>query len=517
MPTVRTLNRTRADYYEAERKLYEALYDGGRKLEDLKKKILPKRPAETEEWYKLRIGVFHYLPRAAQIVDELSATVFQGDLQLVPAKPADDVERPRAPHFYEEFFGDPCGDRSGTIVDLFYQGFTAAQVQRDEFFLVTFPDVDAENRADQEKLGGLRARAVKVDAGEVLDIAEDADGIKWIKLFHVATDDDPLLADDLRKDTWRWTLIDRELIRTWELVVEHGKQPEQDLEVPEASSSQHRWADARRVPVVRLRLGDRLWLMDKIGSMLVAETRKRNALSWYEDLCCFPQPVHKGDETIAAKKQADPNGNQGRGAQFFYEIGPDDELEYLEPGGASLSHLKDRLESMSREIMQVVHQAASAIGPEAASQMQSAASKVRDSVAKRLLAAVYADDVKKAAATLLDLVSIARGDRDLRWEAQGLDQHDIADVTTATDEAVKIGTIEVPSETFRREFAKRFVRCVLSGAPVAIMEKIDQELEGAEFGSTLSLSPPGLQGQPGDQKIDPRTGRPVQNPPPKET
>jgi hypothetical protein len=496
VPTVKTLNRQRKTYLQRERALYDALYRGGYVLDGKKAELLPRRAVESDAWWEQRLAQFHYLPRAAQILDELTGMVFQGDLELLPKAPDGGEERPELPEFYKEFLADPLfGNSKVQIVDLLFRGVLKAQIHNDHFFRVLFPDVELPanaSRADQEKLGGLRARAEHLDADAVLDFEEDAQGLVWVKTAFRIENRDPLVADEDRKDTLRWEIIDRSSIRVYELVVPHGKDPGNDEEVAEKSNTVHRWAEVKRVPIVRLSLGFDLWLMDRIGSMVIAETRKRNGLHWLEELACYPQPVHTGEESLNDLRADDPNKNAARGATVWLEGNKDDTFEYLEPGGAALEHLSKRLDSMGHDIATVVHQAASAIGPEAAAQVQSAASKVRDSVAKRLLADSYADDTRKVAVMLMQLVSIGRGD-DYEWEAIGLEQHDIEDVQDATTEALTVQAVMVKSETFWRRYYKRFVRRALPGETTNVYEQIDEEIEA---------KPVDLPTPPDDEKKD---------------
>jgi hypothetical protein len=481
LPTVKTLDRKREDYLGEERKLYEALYRGGHRLEKLVDKILPKRPMESASFWEARKALFHYLPRAAQIIDHLTGMVFQGDLEIL-AKAEGDKERPTLPDFYNEFFEDPLGGNPKTkIVDVWFSGLNRAQIHANHFVRVVFPDTDlgeTASRGDQESAGALRAKLRMIDADSVFDYEEDPAGLVWIKIATKIEDRDPLVEDKDRTCLYRWQVIDRKTIKTYELSVEYGKEPKPDEEVPLKDEVEHRWAKADRVPVVRLGLGDDVWLMDRIASMGVAETRKRNGLNWLEEVCCYPQPVHKGDESIKERQEADPSQNTKRGALYLFEIGPDEELEYLEPGGTSLDHIAKRLEAMGHEMATVVHQAASAQGPEAAKQIESAASKVRDSVAERIIAGCYADEVRKAAAETCDLVAIGRGEA-FRFEALGLEQHDIADVAEAAAEAVTVQGVNVPSKTFRTRYMKRFIRRVLPGEPDKEYETMDKEIDAA--------------------------------------
>lgn len=510
MPNVKTLERQRACYAKDDRDLYDRLYRGGRAIREKKGLILPRNPAESEEWHKLRLEHFHYLPLAAQTIDEFAATVFQGDLDLLPTPPAGSSKRPELPPFYSEFFRAPKGNSRKTLVDLFYRSFIRSQIHRDHWLLVQFDDAPgARSRAEQEAVGALRARITELDADAVYDFEEDDDGLAWVKLRQRISNRDPLLEDDARRDRIRWTLIDREKIQAWEVEVEAGKEPDPKVEAtPVEQPPRHRWAAAKRVPIVRVAVSDDLWLMDKLGSVLLEETRKRNALAWYERLCCYPQPWHKGDETLQERREANPSANQARGAANWLEIEREGELGYMEPTGQSLEHLAKRLEAMRQEIAQVTHNMASALGPEAAAQVQSAASKVRDSVAKQLLAAAYADDVRKAATELMRLVSIGREEA-FEWEALGLDQHDISDVAGTVDEALKVQGLAIPSETFHRRYAKRTARRILSGDPPDVLEQIDVEIDAAEMPTAeelarqrLGMPKPGDQGYEGDEGDD---------------
>lgn len=476
---VEILERRRADYYADERKLYDALYRGGHTIEQFKAQLLPKRPAETDAWYALRLSGFSYLNRAAQVLGELAASVFAGDLQIAPAK--DGETRPPVPDDVATFIENPLGRKEPEpITDVLFLALSRVLVEREHFFLVGFPDAPgAQSRGDQEAMGALRPFLRHVPAGAVIDLGEDDEGLTYVMLRHRIIDDAPLKPREERRDRVRWTLIERTTVRTWEIEVEPGKEPEGKDDAVEGPAITHRWAGAQSVPVVRFRVGENVWLMDRIASLLKAETRKRNGLDWYEELACYPLPVHKGDETLSEKREADPGRNASRAATTFFEIEKEGELAYLEPSGGSLEHLAKRIEAIGIEIATVTHHMASSLGPTAAAQMQSAASKIRDSVAKRLLADCYADDVRQCAERIMRLVSIGRGE-DTEWEALGLDQHDPADAEAVTAEAEAVQGIKVPSPTFRKEYVKRFARSLLPGAPVETLETIDAEIDAAE-------------------------------------
>lgn len=487
MPKVRDLNRKRDDYFADDWKRNEALYEGGRKISDLKEVILPRRPAETDDWYALRLASFHYLNRTAKVIDEFAGSIFADDLLVLAARPSRSAERPALDQAYIDFVADPTGANTGTLGSLLYDGWIQAQIRREHFFAPHFAGgelPEGASRADQERVGGLTPRLREIPADAILNLHRDEHGLAWAMVRYRIESTEPLASGE-PKSLFLWLLVDRQQVRTFELQVERSvREPDGDLDATEVAAKGHRWANARNglgiCPIVTLCAANTAWLIDRIALHAIAETRKRNALFWYEDLCCYPVPVHTGQSGLKEVGEERDGANRKRGAQYWLEGDQGDVFEYMEPAGQSLEHLAKRIDSFGHELSEVVHQAASALGPEAAAQVQSAASKVRDSIAKRLLAASFAEDVRACAREILDLVAFGRGE-DVQFEVAGLSAHDIEDAGLVADEAGKVQSLTIPSPTFHREYAKKVARGVLTGVvPLEKLEQMDAELDAAD-------------------------------------
>lgn len=494
--TVKSLNRTRANYIPNVWAKYRLLYAGGHKIQANASAFITKHAAEHKTWYGERLARFHYVNRVAPIIGELAGSVFQADLKMTPEK--DGETRKPAPDFYGDLFNDPQGNREGTLADLMNECFVQALQDSETWLMLDFPEVPPDvvrsDRAQQETEGDLRAMLIPINAEMVLNYREDEDGLAAVMLRHRYVNDD--MVAPVLTETICWRLIDRTSIRKWEITVEIGKEPKDDAEPTELPQIEHRLAKHQRVPMLCLKLKPHLWVMDQLGPLICEDVEKRNSLSWYETLACFPQLKHMGEETLKDRgAETDP---AKRGVQYIWEIEKDGELDWLEIEGASLTHLAAKLEAIREDIQRTVHQMASQVGPQAAAQVQSAASKTRDSVSKRVLSEEYAKAIRRFAVRAWNLVALARED-DVTFEAAGLDRHDIGEAESAAEKAALAQGVTVRSETHVREVMKTFVREFHGEAEPKLIDAMLAEIDKADVEDMVT---PMIMEMPGEDDTD---------------
>ena len=488
MPTVEVLDQCRADYLPDVWRRYDLLYEGGYKIRQAVREFLKKHPFELASWYEQRLARFHFVALAAPIVDEYVSSVFQTSAQMLPAKNGG-AEAEAPPAWYaDEFLPNPCCDHRGDFDEYLFHALLCSLRKRETWTLVTFPDAPAalprpEDRAQQDEAGLLRARLMPVDPLCVIDAGWDDQGLVYAMVKTRQPIVAPLVPDGKKDRIW-WTLYQREAISRWELEIERDRlAPDKTAEPTQIVSDQrHRMAGHKRVPLVCLRQPDGLWLMDRLGDIAEEYLRKRNSIAWFEDMVCFPQLTHEGDETLQQAKEsgeAQERVNTRRGVQHVWEIAKGDTLEWLEPKGHSIELVNERTEKLVEAGHRVAHLMASAIGPHAARAVQSAASKVRDSVQKRVVCERYAQDVRRYAAEIMNLVSIGRGEP-IEWATSGLDQHDVVDAEAVAAEGLTVQGLNVPSLRFKQLYAKRLVRLLLPGEETAELDAIKKEIDSAK-------------------------------------
>jgi len=483
---VKILDRKRADYHESAWEEYELLYEGGHRIEKQKTRFLPQRPVETTDWYNVRLADFHYKNMAGAAIDEIAAATLQAPIEL-NLKAEEGKQRPEPDGFYGDvLWPDPTGTGEGTFQEFLYEALTTAMQKREAWAMVAFPEsvpgFEWQSRGEQEAAGELRAQIVLVPPECVINVGRDEKGLASVMLRHRITPGDLLRDEEAAKDKVVWTYLTRTTVQQWEIEIEAGKEPKPDDEATAVDEPrEHRLAEANdgrgQVPLIRLLVHPSLWAMDRIASLCKNELSKRNGLSWYETLCCYPQPYHKGETRLADSEPGEEQKAQKRGAQYWFELDEEGEVGYLEPGGAALSHLKERLDQLEREIYKALHNMAAAQGPEAAAMMQAAAAKLRDAVAKMILCERYAKYVRDFSVQVADAVSAARNEA-YSWEASGADRFDLLDSTTAAAGALKIQGIPdlKNSPTFWRAFIIKTALALLPDVDAKTRNAIVDEL-----------------------------------------
>jgi hypothetical protein len=526
---VKTLERKRPCYNAELWKEYNLLYHGGKKLKDEAAHFLVKNQVETKSWFKERVKRFTYKNIIGAIVDDYAATVLQEPLELNLEKKDGAKERPEADDFYlKELWPDPTGTGDGDLNDLAFQVLTGAMAKREAWVMVTKPEAipgfDPTSLAEQEAAGQLRFMLRMIEPENVINCHADQNGLAWAMLrFRYGNDEalQEIKPGDKPMETVQWTLLTRTHFQTWTIKVKEGEEPkEKDTAQQETEETEHHLSEAYdglgAVPVRCFKLSDTLWLMDRVSLLVIEELRKRNALGWYETLSAFPQLCHAGDEELGSGGEDGSSSNTARGAQYLWEIGKDATLEWLEPAGASLEHLRTRLDALEKDIYKGVAQMAAAQGPGAAAALQSGASKVRDSVAKSILCERYAARLRTEFKELAELVSAARGDK-YAWEAGGASRYDLQDGEIATKNASVSQTLTFShhSPTFTKAMAMRTARALLPDASTEMLDEIEKEIEA------MPVEPPdeGMEGlgnrpQPGPGG-QPKP-KPVEKPKPKQ-
>lgn len=525
---VRVLEKRHEDYDPDCWKSYGLLYQGGREIWKHVKEVLIQNSAEHKNWFEERKKRFTYKNIAGTIVDDYGSTVLQEPIDLRLKKP-EDGDRPKPDKFYtDELFVDPTHEGLGeNLNDLAFRVLTGAMVKKRAWVMVTMPAQvpGYQNLAEQEAAGQNRAMFRWLAPENIVNWIYDAEGLASVMTrFEIA--DENLLADDQKtrpQKTIQWTLYTRKTTQQWAITLDADRQPTKDVEVPEVQAeTEHILSGAQggrgAVPVRCFVLKDALWILDRIGLLCLNETRKRNALSWYEFLTCFPQLIHRSDEPMRKGGDSEDGGTETkRGAQYVYDIAKDADLAWLEPSGTSLTHLSARLDSLERDIYKSMQQMAAAQGPGAAAATQSGFSKVRDNLAKTILCERYADRLRPFFTMLATLASEARGDL-LEWECVGASRFDSQDSDAAVTTAIKANALpwlgNTPTGT--KEIWKRTLFAMLPDLPTQTRDIIEAELEAAKVSPpatpeeilashTAGGGPPGKTSPPSPGGRDPKS------------
>jgi hypothetical protein len=128
------------------------------------------------------------------------------------------------------------------------------------------------------------------------------------------------------------------------------------------------------------------------------------------------------------------------------------------------------------EIYRVCYLISHAAGPDSSGLRQSGASKQRDfSITQEVLRA-YGDAVKETMKQVFRAIVAARQDN-ISIDVSGLDEFDIADFSNELDDARKLLTLGIESETLKKQVFKKLALKFLSDVRQEIKTQIAQEIE----------------------------------------
>jgi hypothetical protein len=206
--------------------------------------------------------------------------------------------------------------------------------------------------------------------------------------------------------------------------------------------------------------------MNKAALLQLEHFNKSNALSWALTMGLFASPVIYSDR----------EWNQIVGDSYFIQLAPGDRFGWTEPEGKVYQIAADNLIQLKDEIYRVCYLLTHAAGSDSSGQRQSGASKQRDfSITQEVLRA-YGDAVKDTMKQVLRAIAAARQDN-ISIDVSGLDEFDIADFSNELDDARKLLTLGIESETLRKQVFKKLAFKFLSDVRQEIKTQIAQEIE----------------------------------------
>jgi len=452
------ITREHPDYVE-KREIwhrYKDLYAGGEQFKANASRYLIPRHKEAPQIYYERLGRVFYENYAGSIIDWYGATLFRREPVLTF----------EGDHRGGKFFGDfveDC-DRKGTsLTDFLRQRFIEALVGGRSHILIDFPrpQKHADTRAEEDALGLSRAYLIGYSAEDLINWSLDEQGnYEWVVLRTTA-----LRKKDVAEQDWtlvtRWAYYDKRKFRTYEREEQGGGKGVVAL----LGEGWHGLAKLDRVPVVDLRVGEGLWLMNRAGLLQLEHFNKSNALGWALTMGLFASPVVYSDKQF----------NQIMGESYYIQLAPGDRFGWTEPTGNVFQIATDNLSRLQQEIYRVCY-LSQAGGEIAGSIAQSGVSKQRDfSITQEVLRS-YGDTVKDAVKRVLRWIAQAREDT-LLIDVSGLDEFDIGDFGSELVDAERLLALGIESPTLRKQVYKKLSLKYLCDVRQDIKDQIVREID----------------------------------------
>jgi len=283
---------------------------------------------------------------------------------------------------------------------------------------------------------------------------------EWVVLRTTA-----LRKKDVAEQEWtkvtRWAYYDKRKFRIYERKEGMGEKGAVEL----IGEGWHGFAKLDRVPVVDLRVGEGLWLMNRAGLLQLEHFNKSNALGWALTMGLFASPVVYSDKQF----------NQIMGESYYIQLAPGDRFGWTEPTGNVFQIATDNLSRLQQEIYRVCY-LSQAGGEIAGNSAQSGISKQRDfSITQEVLRS-YGDTVKDAVKRILRWIAQAREDT-LLIDVSGMDEFDIGDFSSELSDAERLLALGIESETLRKQVYKKLSLKYLCDVRQDIKDQIVREID----------------------------------------
>ena len=230
----------------------------------------------------------------------------------------------------------------------------------------------------------------------------------------------------------------------------------------------HGLAKLRRVPLVEVRIGDGMWLMNRAGSLQLEHFNKSNALSWALTMGLFAIPVVYSEKDF----------KQVMGESYYIQLGPQDRFGWTEPEGKVFQIAADNLQRLQNDnriyrVCYVLNQSGSG-----GTVAQSGLSKQRDYAITQEVLRAFGDAVKDAMKRILRWIAEGREDG-LTLDVSGLDEFDIGDFGAEIEDASKLLQLGPSSPTLRQQILKKLALKYLCDVRQDLKDRISAEIDAA--------------------------------------
>ncbi len=437
---------------------YRDLYVGGEQMRMAAADYLIRRNKEPVAVYAERLNHVYYENYIGSIIDWYAATLFRREPMLHL-----DGSEGSGRRFFSSFMDD-CDLRGTSLTDFFRTAFINALVCGSAYMLIDFPRSPwpAGNRAAEEELGTSRAYLVGYAPEDLINWSVDERGsLEWVVL-RTRTFRQPSIEQGAGTRETRWAYYDKETFRMYRQVEQAGESAAPEL----VDEGFHGLAKQHRVPLVELRVGDGLWLLNRAGSLQLEHFNKSNALSWALTMGLFATPVVYSERDF----------KQIMGESYYIQLGPQDRFGWTEPEGRVYQIAADNLARLQNEIYRVcyvLNQTGNGI-----SISQSGLSKQRDFAVTQEVLRAYGDAVKDSMKRVLRWIAQGREDA-LSLDVSGLDEFDIGDFSAEIADAAQLLNLGVNSPTLRKQIFKKLALKYLCDVRQDLKDQISAEVEMA--------------------------------------
>lgn len=494
-PTLKQLQRQHTEY-KANSDRWNTLHrlvQGGLEFDEAtKRKILANPDARPAQVISERVKVARYFNKIGPIINRFLSQLFATEAAYEGSKDK---------FWTDSFFsggallpGDDDGRSSfhaflrAAMLQALSTGKAIAQVD-------TNISTDVRSRAEQKSLRTDEPYVLLIPRGDLWDWASDRQGFRFAKIhkFNWVRDDwdsDPVAEHDFtiyqRKPDGK-VLVSRYTVRVKNQQKDFDKGAittglehvaDDDAEISVAYGLENaqvfNLSGEYSFPVVSLTLPNALWIADQLHDPQVSHFNQTASLEYglvaanYASLTITSTDIEEFTQR-----------NERFGAGFYIHLDPNnqDAVVWTErPGGAfeTSMNYREKIEAdIDRTVQQIALSAADAVSTQSGEAIKQAKKP------EMILLSTYGSMAKEFATSILNVASVARGEK-VKWKANGFSEFEETNLSATAQLYQLVKQAEIPSETFTKSYQKAFIRDIAKTKEFdpeelkQMMEEIDQ-------------------------------------------
>lgn len=507
------LNQRHNEYdAEAINKL-NLLRKGGYEIIENAKIFMPKWKAESPPAYADRLSFATYENNFGEIINDYGSTLFSKPLAVLEATDAEDEETPgeepdpNSPHMMlQRYFS--LDNRS--MVNFMKEVQCESNAIGCSYFGVDFKDRLINGKSYPNSPYGYA-----IDPLSVLDWEKDDEGNY---VFVVLRNDEckrTQVTQVRNKMTTTFTVWTRDTetgtveCDQYAITYQIDNEPQGDQIVPYLPQDDEELS-FKHIPIVECKTPDNICVGKLIGQLAGSLYMRYSTFLFCLNRGLNPLLVYKQGAELPANGDLsviNEDDERGLGAVNTAHqtgkavIGPNDELEWVEPKGTAYAVAQDQMDKDKNEIYRLAASLNSIISKQGVSTAQTKSSgvaKMIDNQAKEHMLEAYASDTKSWVIKAFDIIFECL-ENDVQWQCKGMENYTVVDEETlmARIAAIPVYKANMPSKTSLKQVLMDTAYQMHPFTNVGTMNKIQEEIADAIDKMDLekvhsSISPEGV-------------------------
>jgi len=448
---------------------YDALYQGGHVFRNLANRFLNKNALEPSEVYQARIRESTYEPFINSIVNQFASQLFSSPFIVRSNSEELDI-------FYSEF-KEKCNDNGDDLLTFTRAVFINSLIKGCAWVLTELPNDGEPLPEDLATYNDKGLGIVKISTVEAEDVfdweVDDRNNLIWV-ITHKVDKKRYSPYDTRNTVTETWKIYDQADVETFQISYEANKKPNNDTPIPTLGKISHRFP---KVPFVCLKIPAGLWLVNRLADAQIEHFRMNNALGWSMRRACYPTAVYKSNSDAIKLNTSNDN--------FGIKIGESESFDWISPPVDSFTEIAKRVDQFKNDLHSLAMQMSLSVANGSGAIKRSGESKKQDSKSTEIILYAYADVVKAFIEELYELISDARGDQDIKFSIEGMNEFTSEDSKETLETLQAIKDLNIPMiqecEPLQKELARQIVHVTLPDLAQNVKDEISDYITKYKF------------------------------------